>query len=298
MLIVTDVENKLGAAIDRALKYYALFRFPLQAPEIRHSCQMACTEDEVSRYLVQQEALGKIFSAGGYYAPSPDVAVLVERRLRGAEKAARDIERARRCGRLIYQFPFVRFVGISGSLSKGFSDQKADFDFFIVTQKDRLWISRTLLHLFKKMTFAFGLQHRFCMNYFIDEAALLLDERNIYTATELSSLLPVCGSDTYRRFMQANAWVRQALPNHTPGKPGPIHDRNGPVKQMLSAVIGLMHPAGLNRFFMWLTDTKWRRKWARKGYPAEDYDLAFKTTPHVSKNHPANYQKKILEELR
>ncbi len=28
------------------------------------------------------------------------------------------------------------------------------------------------------------------------------------------------------------------------------------------------------------------------------YDMAFKTTPYVSKNHPENYQKKILAQLQ
>ncbi len=58
-----------------------------------------------------------------------------------------------------------------------------------------------------------------------------------------------------------------------------------------------MFPAKLNENLMKLTDTKWRRKWNVKGYPREDYELAFKTTLHISKNHPANYQKKILKAL-
>jgi hypothetical protein len=30
----------------------------------------------------------------------------------------------------------------------------------------------------------------------------------------------------------------------------------------------------------------------------EDYDLAMKTRWYVSKNHPANYQKKVLRQLK
>jgi hypothetical protein len=47
---------------------------------------------------------------------------------------------------------------------------------------------------------------------------------------------------------------------------------------------------------MELTDKKWRKKWARKNFPMEAYDLAFKTRLYVSKNHDKNYQEKILKQ--
>lgn len=298
MPTLTEVDKRLGMAIDRALQYYGFFRYPLKISEIRRACQEVCTEEEVRAYLNTRVAQGKAFALDGYYAQTADLPALLERRLKGNAKAERDIKKARRCGRFIYQFPFVRFVGISGSLSKGYSDERTDFDFFIVTAGNRLWICRTLLHLFKKLTFLAGRQHDYCMNYFIDEHALSLEEQNIYTATELSSIIPVCGAGTYQQLLQANAWVWNMLPNSKSPEAKEVYDANGAGKRILTACINLLHPAGLNRFFMWLTDTKWRRKWARKGYPAADYPLAFKTTLHISKNHPANYQKRILEELK
>jgi len=48
---------------------------------------------------------------------------------------------------------------------------------------------------------------------------------------------------------------------------------------------------------MKLTDTWWRYKWRKKNYPMQDYDLAMKTRIYVSKNHPANYQKKVLNNV-
>jgi hypothetical protein len=65
-----------------------------------------------------------------------------------------------------------------------------------------------------------------------------------------------------------------------------------------SGVIDVLQPGSVNRMLMRMTDTKWQKKWARKGYPAEDYDLAFKTRINISKNHKANYQKRLLEALR
>jgi len=40
----------------------------------------------------------------------------------------------------------------------------------------------------KKLSFIIGQQHHLCMNYFIDEHYLRLDEKNLFTRIELSTL--------------------------------------------------------------------------------------------------------------
>ena len=69
-------------------------------------------------------------------------------------------------------------------------------------------------------------------------------------------------------------------------------------KKISESFIELLFPDALNKGLMTLTDSWWRYKWQRKNYPMEDYDLAMKTRLYVSKNHPANYQKKILRQLK
>lgn len=292
------IDNHLGAAVDRTMQYFALFRYPLRIDEIRRYCGIACQETDIQAYLDEQELNGNVFSLNGYYILLPEVSALLERRIKGNEKAVQDLKRAKRVGRFIYQFPFVSYVGISGSLSKGYSDEHSDFDFFIITQKDRLWICRTLLHLMKKLSFLIGQQHKLCMNYFIDESALSLQEKNIYTATELHSLIPVCGGPLHQRFLQANIWAKKFLPNYQPADAYNITECSGLIKKFGSAIFNAVQPVHFNRLLMKLTDAKWKRKWAKKGYPAEDYDLAFKTRINISKNHHLNYQKRVLSALR
>ena len=69
-----------------------------------------------------------------------------------------------------------------------------------------------------------------------------------------------------------------------------IYDNNNIVKKVLEFFGDHLFPTVLNKKLMSLTDIKWRKKWSRKNYPMEDYNIAFKTTLHVSKNHPANHQ--------
>lgn len=270
------------------LKYFAIFRHPLRLEEIRRfSCPVQRPE------LLQEEldalcASGAVRKAGDFYLSGLDESA-IEKRLNGERKAAALLPAAKKVGRWLSLFPFVRMVGISGSLSKGYADDQTDFDYFIITAANTLWICRTILHVVKKLSFLAGRQHWFCMNYFIDEDHLELEERNIFTRIELSTMIPLCNLPLYRRFLVANSGNLPNLPNlvHadelSPAR-GPGRERNR-----------FWQP--LNKWLMRCTDFKWKRKWKRKGYPMEDYPLAFKTTLYISKNHPKNYQKMVLKQL-
>ena len=92
--------------------------------------------------------------------------------------------------RSIKRFPFVRAVFLSGELSKNISSDDGDIDFMIVTEKNRLWICRTLLTFFKKI-FLFNQKKYLCINYFVDEEHLHLPKKNIFTATEIAHVKPL-----------------------------------------------------------------------------------------------------------
>lgn len=292
-----QINNSIATAIATTLKYYAIFRYPLRAEEVHRYCAAGVSMADVHACLDELLSTQQVFSWKGYYSPSPEVEKLVERREQGNREAKAKIVKAGRVGRFIYLFPFVRFVGISGSLSKGYADSKSDFDFFIVTAERRLWICRTLLHLFKKLTFLAGQQHKFCMNYFVDETHVQLEEQNIYTATELASLIPICGQEVHRELLLSNRWMLHHIPHFKPLPPDRATSKPVWLKSAAEWCFDRLGATSLNMALMRFTDNRWRKKWARKQYPSADYSLAFKTTPHVSKNHPANYQKKILEQL-
>lgn len=294
-----NINQQLQQPIMKVLHYYSIFKYPVTAEEIKGSCSIICTLDQVNQTLTSLVNTGDVSTYHHYYSLHTNIIELVEAREKANKLAIEKIRSAKRAAKQIYSFPFVKFVGISGSLSKGHATNDSDFDFFIVTDKNRLWISRTILHLFKKLTFITGRQHRFCMNYFVDTDALCLKDKNIFTAIELSSLIPLHGSEVYNSLMSNNKWSKELLPNgYVPFKKSiAISDRSNFFKTAFTSVLNLLAPDNLNNKLMQLTDTRWRKKWAAKGYPMEDYNVAFMTTEHISKNHPANYQKKILSKL-
>ncbi len=90
-------------------------------------------------------------------------------------------------------------------------DERSDLDFFIITAPNRLWIARTLLVLYKRVFLANSHKH-FCVNYFIDEKHLEIEEKNLFTATELATVIPLYGSKQYENLQGVNSWLARILP--------------------------------------------------------------------------------------
>ncbi len=290
--------NRLEDGCLRCLFYFGIFKYPLTEEEIYRFNPYPATLTEIRQALHKLAEAGKIFHIQSFYLLKEEKS-WIEDRLAGNEKALKLLSRSKKFSSVIAAFPFVRGIAISGSLSKFYASKNADVDFFIICDSDRLWIARTLLHLFKKLTFISGHQHYFCMNYFIDTRALRITHPNEYSAIETVTLLPAFNAGLIRMFEQENSWTRDYLPNH-PGILNHdylIRERKYVLKSLFEGLINIISPEKLNAFLMRLTDRKWRRKWKRADYPPEDYDLAFMTDLHISRNHPANYEKKVLQAL-
>lgn len=295
---VATVTDNISAseAVIEVLRYFHMFRHPLYSEEIHKFLRVPISGSELSELLNLMVVNRELYVLYDLYSLENNHDVFL-RRLSGTEQASGRMEEAYKSGKIIAAFPFVKCVCISGSLSKGYADKDSDIDFFIVTQHERLWISRTMLHLFKKLTFLVNKQHSFCMNYFIDEKKLLLEEQNIFTATELTTLIPVYNIPIYNQLMHENkCWVVDFFKNADINKdPFERAVKKPVVKVFTETLINIFSPEKLNIFLMKFTDKRWRHKWEKKHYPMQDYDTAMKTRWYVSKQHPLNFQKKVLK---
>lgn len=295
----TQKGNELKSSILKALSYFEIFKFPLYFDEIHKFTGTAVNRSDLKAELDELVLTNMLFEYEGLYMRVDDEQWAIKRII-SSNKAVEKMKEAVQSGSVIANFPFVKAVFVSGSLSKGYADDKSDIDFFIITSKNRLWICRSLLHVFKKLTFLANKQHSYCMNYFIDESRICLEEQNIYTATEIATLIPIYQKDRlYNRLIENNdAWVAQYFPNFSLLENAPPVQRTSPLKNITEAVLNMTFPGAINKALMTLTDKWWRYKWQKKNYPMEDYEIAMKTRWYVSKNHPANYQKKILQHLK
>jgi len=239
------------------LAYFDLFEFPLTEQELYSYLPQSPGYFTFSLALQRMLRDGTIFRIDDFYMLRPDQA-LPQRRREGGKKAGEMLRTAARISGWLGRFPFVRGVAVSGSLSKHFADENSDIDFFIVTANSRLWIARTALHLFKKLAFLLRRQDYFCMNYFVDEDYAEIDEKNIYTAIEVATLIPMAGENAFNKFFQANQWIVPFLPNRKTPAPGiPVRSK---LQRLLERVIGLFGADRLEALLMNTTAQRWNKK--------------------------------------
>jgi hypothetical protein len=297
-----SVENLKDISTERAeltilktLAYFDIFEYPLSEKEMRNFLGSSLPDKTFSAALQNMVTQKTIFKVAEFYSLHDNLA-RAERRVLGNVRAERLLVKARKIGSFLYGFPYVRAVAVSGSLSKGYAEEKADIDFFIITKASRLWIARTLLHLFKKLTFLTGRQDLYCMNYFIDEQALLIPERNIFTATEIVTLLPVAGPSIFNEFSSANKWVGAWLPEHAPSRSSKrITEKNSFFKRIAESLfnnrLGNQLDDGLHKW----TTRRWQKKEKRHQKNSKGRVMNLLTGKHFAKSDPESFQKKIVE---
>ncbi|MBY0433065.1 MAG: hypothetical protein K2U26_03045 [Cyclobacteriaceae bacterium] len=289
-----QLTSPLAESIIKTVLYYDIFNYPLTQSEIVRSLSTdQFSTVELERELDELVRQSIIFKLGEFYSlqNNPELAA---RRVKGNALAKKYMIVAQEKARLIFSFPFVRSVMVSGSLSKGYADDASDIDFFIITSPGRLWIARTLLVMYKRI-FLFNSHKYFCVNYFMDDQHLEVEEKNLFTATELVTLVPMYGKHYFEHLLNRNTWVRQYFPNlqeeHMTNEEAPI----GQIKKGLEWLLNRCAPQALDRFFMTLTLKRWKNNYGHS-HASDEFRVAFKTNRHVSKNHPQNYQKKIVDQ--
>jgi len=275
------------------LAYFDLFNYPLTRGEV----YLFLTKKHP--YELFEDALGCLIAGGvvhqfdKFYTLKNDQ-YLIARRTEGNEKASELIKVAQKVGSILIRFPYVRGIAISGSLSKNFADEHSDIDLFIITAKNRLWIARTIMHGFKKLTFLINKQHYFCMNYYIDEQQLEIVEKNIYTAIEVGTLIPLQGDLVLEKFYAANTWTRTFLPNKnmriSSAKPIKTSFFKTAVEWLLN------NPAGnvIDNQLMKITAGRWLKKTQRKRLNSHGIVMGMDTGKHYAKPEPKNFQSKLL----
>ncbi|MDX1913864.1 MAG: hypothetical protein SFV22_20370 [Saprospiraceae bacterium] len=290
-----SIANHTATAVVRTLAYFAVFSHPLTKEEVHVFCgEKEVAIEEITEILEKLKKKGQVFQFYAYYQLKNDPA-WVQRRMENNRRADSFLKPARRMARLIGQFPYVRGVFVSGSLSKHCMRPDSDVDFFIVTEPGRLWLARTLLVLFKKV-FLLNSRRYFCVNYFVDTRHLEIEEKNIFTATEVVTLLPFWGREYYEAFRAANRWASEFYPNHPPRNLSDVPpDQRGLLKRMFERLFAGSLGDRLDRRAMLFTVNYWRKKFHE--LDPDTFDLALKSRQGISKHHPLHFQEKVLRQF-
>jgi predicted nucleotidyltransferase len=276
-----------------ALAYFDLFNYPLTTDEIYFFLPAKHDYEELESALYCLAAERHVFKFDRFFSLKND-RFLTERREKGNAKAAELMSAARKVGDLLIRFPYVRGIAISGSLSKNFADNDSDIDLFIITAKNRLWIARTLMHCFKKLTFLVNKEHYFCMNYYIDEDDLSIHEKNVYTATEIATLIPLHGDTVFEHFYAANAWTRNFLPNKCLRLATARPVKRPILKRIAEMLFNNRIGNAIDSLLMKITSKRWLKKMQQKKKNNRGIIMAMDAGKHYAKPDPFNFQFKLI----
>lgn len=274
----------------RVLLYFDVFSYALTLNEIfNYSAHTSLTDTaEAIEKLLQQKI---ITETNGMYFLTNRVGYIRHREELN-QRAVEFYSKANRYSRLISQFPFVRGVLITGSLSKGCMEKNGDIDYLVITQPGRLWLCRALLTFYKK-TVLFNSRKYFCVNYYLDEESLQVPDHNVFTATEVSSAKPAYNAQVCDNFFAANNWITNIYPNYKQHNPITVHNHpDGSFKKLtekiFSGLPGDMIDEWLMRLFVW----RWKHKFRNQDNVR--FEVNFRSRRNVSKHHPQGFQFKVL----
>ena len=152
------------------------------------------------------------------------------------------------------------------------------------------------MHLLKKLSFLIGKQDWFCMNYYIDETGLTIIEKNIFTAMEIVTLLPLQGKDCFQNFIEANSWTENYFPEKSISINNAEKIKKGFIRKCIEKIFSSGFGDAAEKWLMNLTDKRWKKKTKQGKLNTHGRRIGMIVGPHFSKPDPKNFQDKVIEQ--
>ncbi len=217
--------NLLSSEFSIALIYHDLFGWPLNKVELLR------WEAGKAQKLVS--ARPRVAVVGDYFVAKGHEG-LVAKRLDQEQSSRKKMILLARAKEVLEQSPSILFVGITGSLAMNAASESSDIDLLIITKHNTLWITRlkTLMALRRQKIATrkprSKLQKdRLCLNIWMDECDLAIDNKNAYTAHELAQIVPVIDrQNTHKKLLARNPWVTDYWPSAVTDPSSSLKDDN------------------------------------------------------------------------
>lgn len=322
----------LSKAILATLAYHDIFDYPLKYEEIRQFLiGRTSTDRQLTASLTKLIKDRKIREGNGHYFLKGRAKIVQKRKLR-QKYSQQKLRRAHLYAKLLTLVPTVKLIAISGALAMENSHKNDDIDLVIITAKNTLWTTRFLANLilfpfkrrpFKKTSQLSTLNSQFnnkaCLNIFLDESDLKIGPKNLYTAHEITQMKPLLDRNetysrvapvnasknikrslsVYSRFIKANNWIKNYLPNWLP------YSHAIPTSPVIPANEGIQQKGRVRNWAL-VSDfcQKTRPNWQLAESFLKKLQLAYMkskiTTERIGKYqlffHPANTQQYVLTE--
>jgi hypothetical protein len=242
MLGGSQEEWSLERAVFDTVRYFDIFAMPVTAVQIWRSLivdskgaggvrwhgQHVLSLGQVKKVLQESSWLNKeIENYWGYYClkysankGKRSVKQYVKRRLYRNVLAQHKWKITRRVVWLLAMLPYVRMIGVTGSLALNNTRRKSDLDLLIIVKRGRIWMARIFVLLVTQLT---GRRRKYwdreapdkvCLNHYITDDAMMmsLDIHNLYTAMLYNLTVPLMGRETFQLWRDENGpWMKRWL---------------------------------------------------------------------------------------
>ncbi len=209
-------------AILSAVAFFDIFEYPLTAWEIwKFLYKNKASFSDVLRELEAMLEKNHLAQSQGYYfSPHKEKYILTRNKRYGFAEKKYAI--AKRCATILSYLGGVKLVCVCNSLALSNVREESDIDFFIITQKDRIWSTRffvtAIIHIAGLRRHHEKIKDRVCLSFYISENSLdfenILFENDIYFFYWLANLYPLCDREnTFEKLWNENLWLYERLPN-------------------------------------------------------------------------------------
>lgn len=224
---------QLKESLLKTIVFYDMFDCPLTAYEVWTYCDARCS---LGQALAAMDCLAQVKRKGGFYFLRGREEI-VALRLANRAHARRKFRRAILVARLFKFIPWIRMIAIGNQMGADNLRDESDIDFFIITDVNRIWITRWfcagLAKILKLRPKPDKRRDTICLSFYIsaerlDASGLMLAHdkcHDIYFVQWLANLAVIYDrGSAYREFMLANSWISEFLPNWAPSQPVPARD--------------------------------------------------------------------------
>ncbi len=183
------------------------------------------TAFEIYKYLGQDVPFDELLTAlsgfnqkNGFYFLKDSSEDIVRERIEKQKIADRKWKKTRRIVYWLQMIPFVKAIGVSGSLAINNTRKESDLDLFVVAQQGHIWTVRALLvaltQLIGQRRHGQIVSDKICLNWFVTDKSLELGLKNMSRAHFCAQLTPLLGD--FHDFFEINRWVKKYLPSFFP----------------------------------------------------------------------------------
>lgn len=294
----TSVLATVETAIIRTLAYGDIFDYPLTAVEVhRYLAGIQAPSSLVNEVLGNGHLVPQRLSRHEKFFTLPGRKSIIDTRRRRERNAEKLWPEAIYYGWLFATLPFVRMVAVTGSLAVNNVEPNADIDYLIITANDRLWVCRAFTIILVRLAARRGIS--LCPNYFLSERALIFAERNLYTAHELTQMVPLSGINLYHHLRRLNQWTAEWLPNATdlPPQAKAVSPSFRPSRRRLQRIAELTLRTTIGGYVeRWEMGRKVRKFNQQRAHTSEETEAAF--SADWCKGHFGGHAGRVLNAYR